>query len=338
MTLELLLNTLCELAVKYNLINYAAAGPSIYALNSATIKGYPFIFISPTDEVVVRKYLTTYGLTIFYCDRLLLDSMNETQIFSVGIDTINNFIRQLRKLDGIVEIGDYSIRLFSENEKMNDRVNGAYARVNITVLNDLNCAAWFEEESEPVDPDTGSTPTPVTDLILLNSIYSTNPENNRMVLPFVTDADMEMIFSGEVLSNVPGICFGGNMEMDRNDFRWFYANDAAYYDCGDNRIELANADRGNIRNVRTYNYGFDITYEDGTVRSVTGTTLENGPKLDGYINPGVLRIRRFKVTLGNEVIYDGVPAKRRADGKLGLYDYVRGWFTLPQRQRYLAYD
>lgn len=149
MGLELLLNELCELAVRCNLVNYAAAGGSIYELNAETIKDYPFIFVSPTDEVEVGQSTLTYGLTLFYCDRLLSDASNDTQIYSVALDTLKNYIAQINELSYVVNVDDYNIRIFSETHKMADYLNGAYARVRITVLESA-CPTYFDETGAPM--------------------------------------------------------------------------------------------------------------------------------------------------------------------------------------------
>lgn len=145
MSIERLLDALGNLAVKYNLINWAGYGGSIYEINTATIEDYPILFLSPTDEIRVTKDYTSYGLTIYFIDRLLEDSSNDTQIFSAGELTLANFLRQVKLLPGILKVDEeYTIRLFTETEKMNDRCAGAYARVRIWVGNE--CAEWMEEE------------------------------------------------------------------------------------------------------------------------------------------------------------------------------------------------
>lgn len=150
MTLEYLLNELCELGIRHNLVNYTAAGGSIYSLNSETIDSYPFFFFSPTEDIRVEKNFTTYGITVFYVDRLIGDNMNDTQVYSNGTLAIQNLMRQVKAMDGIVGVEDYSIRVFSETEKMADKVNGAYARVNITTLNSYNCSIYFDETGAPM--------------------------------------------------------------------------------------------------------------------------------------------------------------------------------------------
>ena len=95
MTLELLIQILSDFGIKRNLVNWVSAGPSIYALNPVEIKEYPLFFISPTERIEVKKNTTEYGLTIYFCDRLLEDNSNETQIYSTGAETLTNFIRQI---------------------------------------------------------------------------------------------------------------------------------------------------------------------------------------------------------------------------------------------------
>ncbi len=150
MTLEFLLNELCNLGIRHNLVNYAAAGGSVYSLNSETIDSYPYFFFSPTEDIRIEKNFTTYGITVFYVDRLLGDNMNDTQVYSNGTLAIQNLMRQVKAMDGVVGVDDYYIRVFSETEKMADKVNGAYARVNITTLNSYNCSIYFDETGAPM--------------------------------------------------------------------------------------------------------------------------------------------------------------------------------------------
>lgn len=169
MSLELLLQSLGDLAIRYNLVNYSAAGPSIYMLNPRTIDSYPILFISPTDDIRIGKNITTYGLTLYYLERLLADSENETQIFSNAVLTLSNFLRQVKSLEGIVDVGEYSVRLFTETEKMADRVAGGYARVEISVLNTLNCSIWFDETGAPMGT---YIPASIKDVSVLDALAS----------------------------------------------------------------------------------------------------------------------------------------------------------------------
>lgn len=169
MSLELLLNIIADLAIKRNLVDYAAFGPSIYELQAGTIQDYPFIFISPTNNVRTRKNFTEFTVTVFYVDRLLADNTNETHIFSIANDTIVNLLRQLRSLEGIVDVSEPIVRLFTETEKLNDRCAGGYTEVTITVLNDMECPVFFDEEGDVLGTFIPST---LKDLNVLDSLAS----------------------------------------------------------------------------------------------------------------------------------------------------------------------
>ena len=169
MSLELLLNIIADLAIKRNLVDYAAFGPSIYELQAGIIKDFPFVFISPTNNVRTRKNFTEFTLTVFYVDRLLADNTNETHIFSIANDTIVNLLRQLRSLEGIVDVSEPIVRLFTETEKLNDRCAGGYTEVTITVLNDMECPVFFDEEGDVLGTFIPST---LKDLNVLDSLAS----------------------------------------------------------------------------------------------------------------------------------------------------------------------
>lgn len=169
MSLELLLNIIADLAIKRNLVDYAAFGPSIYELQAGTIQNFPFVFISPTNNVRTRKNFTEFTLTVFYVDRLLADNTNETHIFSIANDTIVNLLRQLRSLEGIVDVSEPIVRLFTETEKLNDRCAGGYTEVTITVLNDMECPVFFDEEGDVLGTFIPST---LKDLNVLDSLAS----------------------------------------------------------------------------------------------------------------------------------------------------------------------
>ena len=151
MTIERILYDISEIALKNNLVNASYAGPSIYNVNGGTVVDYPYVFTSPTDDITVGDNTTTYGLTLYFVDRLLEDSSNEVDIFSVGVETIKNLIRQLRELDEIVSITETPvIRLFTDTQKMADNCAGAYVRFEITALNTAACAVYFDETGAPI--------------------------------------------------------------------------------------------------------------------------------------------------------------------------------------------
>lgn len=172
MTIERLLYDISEISLKNNLVNAAYAGPSIYNINGTTVLDYPYLFTSPTDDITVGENTTRYGLTLYYVDRLLSDSSNEVDIFSTGVETLKNIIRQLELLDEIVDVTDEPIiRLFTETQKMADSCAGAYCRLSITALNTAACPVYFDETGAPLGT---YIPSVIKDQSILENLASKN--------------------------------------------------------------------------------------------------------------------------------------------------------------------
>ena len=151
MTLETLLYNIGELALKNNLVNAYFAGGSLYELNAETINEYPIIFLTPAGDHTVKENTTRYSLTIYYADRLWDDDRNETDICSAAIETLKNLMRQISYLDWVAYVQEEpSIRLFTETERMNDRVAGAYMQVWVEVLNPSTCPEFLDELGRPM--------------------------------------------------------------------------------------------------------------------------------------------------------------------------------------------
>lgn len=151
MTLETLLYNIGELALKNNLVNAYFAGGSLYELNAETINEYPIIFLTPAGDHTVKENTTRFSLAIYYADRLWDDDRNETDICSAAIETLKNLMRQISYLDWVAYVQEEpSIRLFTETERMNDRVAGAYMQVWVEVLNASTCPEFLDELGRPM--------------------------------------------------------------------------------------------------------------------------------------------------------------------------------------------
>ena len=151
MTLETLLYNIGELALKNNLVNAYFAGGSLYELNAETINEYPIIFLTPAGDHTVKENTTRFSLTIYYADRLWDDDRNETDICSAAIETLKNLMRQISYLDWVAYVQEEpSIRLFTETERMNDRVAGAYMQVWVEILNASTCPEFLDELGRPM--------------------------------------------------------------------------------------------------------------------------------------------------------------------------------------------
>lgn len=153
MTLNGLLTSLGQIAIHDRLVNWAGAGTSIYQVNDLTQRDYPCFFASPTGTHRVENAYTTYQLSLFYFDRLLEDSSNDIDIQSTAIEVLKNIIKKAAFVDGIVAVDDeYTITLFVETERFKDRCSGAYATIEITIVNDSECVIYSNDEPEPEPP------------------------------------------------------------------------------------------------------------------------------------------------------------------------------------------
>ena len=151
MTLETLIYNIGELALKKNLVNAYFAGGSLYELNAEIINEYPIIFLTPAGDHTVKENTTRFSLAIYYADRLWDDDRNETDICSAAIETLKNLMRQISYLDWVAYVQEEpSIRLFTETERMNDRVAGAYMQVWVEILNASTCPEFLDELGRPM--------------------------------------------------------------------------------------------------------------------------------------------------------------------------------------------
>ena len=140
MNLRILLKEIGELAKEQKLVGFSAAGTSLDQINGMEIAWYPVLFNSPTGSHMVYQNTTTYDITLYYLDRLLEDYSNDIDIYSSAIENLKNIINGIKDIPGVVQVNDgYTIRNFTNTEKMNDRLAGAYAQVRVQVVNDTVC-------------------------------------------------------------------------------------------------------------------------------------------------------------------------------------------------------
>lgn len=137
----MLINIIAKYGIGKKIINFSAAGSSIYEINGITINNYPLLFASPTGTHTVERDTTRYEITLYYLDRLLDDSSNEMDILSTGVEALKNIVWGIGELDGIVGVTEsLDIRNVTETEVFNDRLAGAYVTFEVTVLNAYTCS------------------------------------------------------------------------------------------------------------------------------------------------------------------------------------------------------
>lgn len=140
MTLKNLLYEIAKYGIDNQIINYSAAGPSLYNLNMETIKDYPVLFASPTGSHNVSPNLTTYTITLYFIDRLTTGDENDIDILSAGVEELKNIISGIKFIEGVVDVqSDYQIINFADTQKMSDKVAGAYATIQVSTINNSTC-------------------------------------------------------------------------------------------------------------------------------------------------------------------------------------------------------
>ena len=141
MTLKNLTDNIAIAAKNEKIINYSAAGTSLYQLNPKAIDAYPVLFQSPTGEHLVTDNYTTYELTLYYLDRLTDDNINDIDIYSAAIEELKNLVRKIETIDGVFKVEDgYRITNFADTESFDDRLAGAYTTIQVVTINNWICA------------------------------------------------------------------------------------------------------------------------------------------------------------------------------------------------------
>lgn len=140
MNLEQLIAKVGDYAITHKLVNWYAGGANVYDINNGEIRDYAVVYFSPTGNHTVTENITTFSVTVYYIDRLIDDSSNDTQIFSTGIEVLKQIIRGISDIEDVLGISDsYTITNFTETFKMADKCAGAYATLEITVKNENSC-------------------------------------------------------------------------------------------------------------------------------------------------------------------------------------------------------
>ena len=102
----------------------------IFRLNAAPDAKYGvFAWTQGQHRAAADDGLISYTFTLFYADRMTEDKSNETEIQSVGVQTLTNILRALA--DHGVSVGDYSFRTF--NQRFLDECAGVFTTVTIGV-------------------------------------------------------------------------------------------------------------------------------------------------------------------------------------------------------------
>lgn len=103
----------------------------IFRLNACSESKYGvFGWLQQTHTTGVDSNLIRYQFTFFYVDRLTEDKSNQIEVQSVGIETLDNIIRQLDSI-GLFVDNEYTMQTF--NQRFLDECAGVFCNVTISV-------------------------------------------------------------------------------------------------------------------------------------------------------------------------------------------------------------
>ena len=141
MTLLELIKTMEVVASHQPSINMVVENDIFRLNNKADAKYGVFAFVQGQHSTSIDSNVITYAFTLFYVDRLKNDRSNQIEIQSVGIQTLDNIIRQLDEL-GIYSEQQYSFQVF--NQRFLDECAGVFCRVILETAKDQVCPEYWE--------------------------------------------------------------------------------------------------------------------------------------------------------------------------------------------------
>lgn len=142
MTLLELIKTMEVIASHQPSIHMVVENDIFRLNNKADAKYGVFAFVQGQHSTSIDSNVITYAFTLFYVDRLKNDRSNQIEIQSVGIQSLDNIIRQLDNL-GIYSETSYSFQVF--NQRFTDDCAGVFCNVNLSVPVGSLCPEDFED-------------------------------------------------------------------------------------------------------------------------------------------------------------------------------------------------
>lgn len=113
----------------------------VYRLNAhPSVRYGAFAWLQGTHRTSRDASLMEYAFTFFYVDRLTANRGNEVEVQSVGLETLENILRQLEDL-GILA-GEYTFDTF--NERFADDCAGVWCTLTLEVPKDGLCSTAYE--------------------------------------------------------------------------------------------------------------------------------------------------------------------------------------------------
>ena len=150
MTLLELIKTLEVVASHQPSIKMVVENDVFRLNNKADARYGVFAFVQGQHSTAIDSNTITYTFTLFYVDRLKNDRSNQIEIQSVGIQTLDNIIRQLDDL-GIYSEMTYTFQVF--NQRFLDECAGVFCNVNFSVPVGSVCPESFEDFNDDFNDD-----------------------------------------------------------------------------------------------------------------------------------------------------------------------------------------
>lgn len=150
MTLVELIKTIEVVASHQPAIKMVVENDVFRLNNKANAKYGVFAFVQGQHSTSIDSSVITYTFTFFYVDRLKHNRSNQIEIQSVGIQTLDNIIRQLDDL-GIYSEMEYTFQVF--NQRFLDECAGVFCNVNLSVPVGSICPETFEDFNADFNDD-----------------------------------------------------------------------------------------------------------------------------------------------------------------------------------------
>lgn len=121
----------------------------IFRLNTyADAKYGAFAWVQGQHSATADNNTISYQFTLYYVDRLKADKSNQTEVQSVGIDTLDNIIKNLDEKG--LWVNSYTFQPF--NQKFMDECAGVFARVTFNAPSGA-CAEDFADYNDDFNDD-----------------------------------------------------------------------------------------------------------------------------------------------------------------------------------------
>lgn len=150
MTLKALIKALEVVASHQPAINMVVENDVFRLNNKADARYGVFAFTQGQHSASVDSNMVSYTFTIFYVDRLTADRSNQIEIQSVGVQTLDNIIRQMDEM-GVYSEQTYSFQVF--NQRFLDECAGVFCNVTFSVPVGSICPETFADFNDDFNDD-----------------------------------------------------------------------------------------------------------------------------------------------------------------------------------------